>query len=64
MKSETIMVTGANGQIGTVLTRALREVWGDDKVIATDIRPSEGAEGRFSLLNVLDRKAVGELVIK
>lgn len=64
MKSETIMVTGANGQIGTVLTRALREVWGDDKVIATDIRPSEGAEGRFSLLNVLDRKAVGELVKK
>ncbi len=33
-----ILVTGALGQIGSELTAALRQKYGDDKVVATDIR--------------------------
>ena len=39
MKKETkrILVTGANGQIGTELTIALRKIYGEESVVASDI---------------------------
>lgn len=40
--AERILIIGACGQIGTELTLKLREIHGDDKVIASDIR--KGAE--------------------
>ncbi|AVR45019.1 NAD-dependent epimerase [Christiangramia fulva] len=40
--SGRILIIGACGQIGTELTLKLREIYGEDKVIASDIR--EGAE--------------------
>lgn len=61
MKSETILVTGANGQIGTVLTKALQKAYGADNVIATDIRESHH-EARFAVLDVLDKQAMEEMV--
>ena len=54
MKNETILVTGANGQIGTVLTQALRDTYGDEQVIATDIRPLQHEDPNFQTLDVLD----------
>ncbi len=56
MDSDTrILITGANGQIGTVLTQSLRQKYGTQNVIATDIRPPQkSAEGPFELLDVLD----------
>jgi threonine 3-dehydrogenase len=41
MRKDKILVIGANGQIGIVLTHALREIYGNDNVLATDIRTSE-----------------------
>lgn len=38
---DTILIIGAGGQIGAVLTEALREAHGPDNVIATDLRPLE-----------------------
>jgi len=53
-----IMITGALGQIGTELTLKLREIYGVDNVLATDLRrPEEGSkvlEGPFEELDVTD----------
>ncbi len=64
MGKEKILVIGANGQIGSVLTAALREAFGRTSVIASDIRKVEGHDGPFELLNVLDAKGIAEMVSK
>lgn len=56
-----ILVTGAGGQIGTVLVRALREKYGQTQVLATDIRPLEG-DVLFEQLNILDAERLAQLV--
>lgn len=64
MKQDNILVIGANGQIGSVLTEALREVYGTDRVLATDIRTPEHDTGPFALLDVCHGAALDELVRK
>jgi len=63
-RDERILVTGALGQIGTELVVALRENYGKDSVLATDIRQPKDhpllENGPFMLLDALDR----EMVIK
>lgn len=49
-----IMVTGALGQIGSELVGKLREIYGAENVLATDIRPSENQDGPFEILDVTD----------
>ena len=52
-----ILIIGACGQIGTELTQKLREVYGKDNVIASDIRkgdPEFVASGPFEVANALD----------
>ena len=51
-----ILITGANGQIGTVLAAALRAAHGPDAVLATDIvaPPPALRASRFALLDVRD----------
>ena len=53
-----ILITGAIGQIGSELTVALRERYGSDNVIATDIRLPADKDlrdsGPFEFLDVLD----------
>lgn len=60
-----IMITGALGQIGTELTLKLREIYGVDNVLATDLRrPEEGAkvlEGPFEELDVTDAERMDQL---
>lgn len=64
--AESILITGACGQLGSELTLALREIHGTSQVIATDIREPEGelAEGPFELLNVLDKDQIAALISK
>ncbi|MBT8314038.1 MAG: NAD-dependent epimerase/dehydratase family protein [Maribacter sp.] len=62
---KSILILGACGQIGTELTYALREKFGSDTVIASDIR--EGKEdlmnsGPFELLDATDFNALEELI--
>ncbi|MCG8326041.1 MAG: NAD-dependent epimerase/dehydratase family protein [Chitinophagales bacterium] len=64
MKTKTILITGANGQIGTVLTEALRERFGTENVIATDIRKPDTSDGPFELLDVLDKDRFDEVIRK
>ena len=54
MRKEKILVVGANGQIGTVLTNALREAYGNDQVIASDLRPNQKENSPFEILNILE----------
>jgi nucleoside-diphosphate-sugar epimerase len=65
--TERIMITGAAGQIGSELAVLLRERYGADSVLVTDIiRPSEkvlGA-GPFEPLNVTERADVERVVRK
>ncbi|MGQ9491377.1 MAG: NAD-dependent epimerase/dehydratase family protein [Anaerolineae bacterium] len=63
--STRILVTGAGGQIGTELTQVLRERYGNENVIATDIQPLPpklAASGPGAYLDVTQRDALAELV--
>ena len=57
-----ILVTGAGGQIGTVLTESLRKRYGRDQIIATDIRPISQTNGIFEQLDIMDRDRLGQLI--
>lgn len=60
---ENILITGANGQLGTVLTAALQERFGRDHVLVTDIRTPAGVfHGCFETLDVTDRERLTEVV--
>lgn len=49
-----ILVTGANGQIGSELVEYLQKLYGIDNVIATDIKDSSVNSGIYEHLDVLD----------
>ncbi len=54
--SETILVIGSSGQIGTELVEELRKIYGNQNVIASDIKePNKPQEGPFETLNILDK---------
>lgn len=53
-KMKRIMVTGALGQIGSELVGKLRDTYGAENVLATDIRPSDNQDGPFEILDVTD----------
>ena len=59
--NKTILILGACGQIGTELTLALRQKYGNDSVVASDIRRSDLAElqdGPFEILDASDADAL------
>ncbi|MBT2689633.1 L-threonine 3-dehydrogenase [Bacillus sp. ISL-47] len=62
-----IMITGALGQIGSELTLKLRDIYGTDHVIATDIRKNESEaaqSGPFEMVDVTDAKTMLETAKK
>lgn len=62
-----ILITGALGQIGSELTGKLRDLYGNDNVIATDIRRTDSAaaaDGPFEILDVMDAKSMYEIAAK
>lgn len=59
-----ILVTGALGQIGSELVMKLRELYGSDHVLATDLKSSTHEitrSGPFELLDVTNDKAMFEI---
>ena len=59
--SGTILILGACGQIGTELTLALRDKYGTDQIVASDIRRCDLAElqdGPFEILDASDADAL------
>lgn len=64
---EKILIIGASGQIGSELTIALRKIYGNENVFATDIKqaPTDIVEtGPFQILDVLNDKALIHFVIR
>jgi len=60
------MVTGAAGQIGSEVTLALRKKYGNNNVLATDIKTEIGPRlrdsGPFKRLDVLEREAIAKSI--
>jgi nucleoside-diphosphate-sugar epimerase len=57
-----ILITGALGQLGSELGVALRERYGTDHVLLSDIREPESEEERFVILDAKDSRQVEEVV--
>jgi len=63
---KSILIIGACGQIGTELTLTLREKYGKDNVIASDIREGSAslmASGPFELLDATNYNAIEDVVM-
>lgn len=59
--SHKILITGANGQIGQVLTAALSDRYGADQVLATDITKQE-SRANYEFLDILNKQRLYEIV--
>ncbi|NQV78800.1 MAG: NAD-dependent epimerase/dehydratase family protein [Lutibacter sp.] len=59
-----ILITGASGQLGTVLTKKLQEKYGVDHAIATDLHFKEDFNGFFEKLDATDYDALQKIVKK
>lgn len=61
--SEKILVIGSSGQIGTELVQNLRDIYGIDSVIASDVKVTEQAkEGPFEVIDVMDAQGLLAIV--
>lgn len=62
-----ILIIGAGGQIGTELTENLRKIHGNDRIIASDIKPANmklPESGPFEILDATDYDAVQNIIDK
>ena len=59
-----VLVIGANGQLGSVLTESLKEKFGSLNVIASDLRPREGYVGNFEIIDATSIERIEEVVTK
>ena len=62
MSANRILVTGASGQLGTVLTEELRNKYGSQSVIASDIQNVPDETGPFVMLDILNTQRLAEVV--
>ncbi|MCX2572974.1 NAD-dependent epimerase/dehydratase family protein [Pedobacter sandarakinus] len=64
---ERIIVLGSNGQIGTELVTMLRKIYGEDQVVACDIRRPDydiKNSAPFEFVNVLDKEMINGIFKK
>ena len=62
---DRILIIGSSGQIGTELVIALRKIYGNENVIASDIRSSSIEvmnSGPFEELDIMNEKLLREIV--
>lgn len=62
-----ILVLGASGQIGTELTQKLRELYGNEQVIASDIKIGTDEmtnSGPFEILDATDKESILKMIQK
>lgn len=59
---KNILITGAFGQLGTVLVDKLAALYGKNAVLATDIRKTHPHDGPFEMLDVLNVQRMREII--
>ena len=62
---ERILIIGSSGQIGTELVISLRKIYGNENVIASDIRPSSIEvmySGPFEELDIMNEELLRKIV--
>jgi len=59
-----ILVIGAGGQIGKELVQELCKIYGNDKIVASDIKHDNTITCAFETLDVLDTKRLVEIIKK
>ncbi len=67
MSKETVLVIGSCGQLGTELVEALRSIYGDTFVIASDVKKSSNPvfdAGPFETLDILDPEGLAFVLQK
>lgn len=66
METETILITGALGQIGSELAEKLKTIYGKDNVIISDIRDPKDVNyyGIYEVIDVLDTERIKEVIAK
>lgn len=63
--ADRILVIGSSGQIGTELIEELRKIYGNENIIASDIRePQITQNGPFEILDILNKVQLLEIVEK
>ena len=62
MAQTKILITGANGQIGRVLTEELRKIYGTESILATDITKLPITVEPFEFLDILNAQRLKEIV--
>ena len=61
--SDKILVIGSSGQIGTELVQNLRDIYGIDNVVASDVKVTDQAkEGPFEVIDVMNATGLLEIV--
>jgi len=64
MSKNTILIIGANGQLGSVLVKELQKLHGKEQVVASDLRPNPNFEGTFEILDATNSEAIESVVKK
>lgn len=59
---QKILITGASGQIGSVLTLELQKKWGLDNVIASDLHSNTNFSGNYLSLDVTNFNVLDDIV--
>lgn len=62
MSRERILITGAGGQLGTVLVEALARQFGSEHVLATDLRIPDHSPVPYQKLDATDGAAIAETI--
>jgi nucleoside-diphosphate-sugar epimerase len=64
MATNKILVTGAFGQIGTVLVETLIQKYGYENVVASDLAPENKLNSLYESLDILDTARFKEVIVK
>jgi nucleoside-diphosphate-sugar epimerase len=65
MSTKRILVIGSSGQIGTELVEGLRARFGNENVVASDIKePQVKMDGPFAMVDAMDRRGIERIIEK
>ena len=64
MINDTVLIIGANGQLGSVLSKELQKIHGKNNVIASDVYLNSTFDGVFEIIDATDLNAIENIVNK